>query len=161
MVALSVLVLGAALFSSCVEWDAMAASDSSRPFADGLSYRYRSESHLLFGHGLVAVQYFGLAQDHPFTAEESSENAWAMLLSMGRSRIWPTFSRWPTGNPSLAIPCWTPLLIFVPLAFYLVRRDRWLSRPGRCEKCGYDRRGLAAGASACPECGTVPAPAAK
>jgi hypothetical protein len=28
-------------------------------------------------------------------------------------------------------------------------------RRGRCTTCGYDRRGLAAGAK-CPECGTVP-----
>jgi len=34
-------------------------------------------------------------------------------------------------------------------------RRRSRQRRGRCPKCGYDRRGLASHAAACPECGTA------
>jgi hypothetical protein len=40
--------------------------------------------------------------------------------------------------------------------FYWRDFRRWrLRRAGCCERCGYDRRGLGAGA-ACPECGMAP-----
>jgi hypothetical protein len=154
MVGLAVLLLGAACLNYCVEWDAR-ASDAAAPLPAGALYR--SEYHLLFGHGFVAVTHFFSVQDHPFTAQESHMDAWACFLSSGLSRSWPTYWEYPAGRPWLSIPCWTPLVIVVPLAFYLVWRDRRLSRPGRCEVCGYDRRGLVGGADAkCPECGTVP-----
>jgi hypothetical protein len=49
-------------------------------------------------------------------------------------------------------------LTLIPAAL-LWYRDRRPFGPGLCKKCGYDRRCLAADAK-CPECGTVPAPAA-
>jgi hypothetical protein len=51
------------------------------------------------------------------------------------------------------------LLTTIPAAF-LWYQDRRRFGPQGCQKCGYDRRGLAAD-SKCPECGTVPAGASK
>jgi len=66
------------------------------------------------------------------------------------------------GGPPVVIvvPLWAPLLVAAITASVLWpmdhRADR-RGRVGRCPKCGYDRRGLAADAK-CPECGTVPTP---
>jgi hypothetical protein len=61
----------------------------------------------------------------------------------------------------ILLPVWIPFLLCAVPTAILSRRDYILTsraRAGRCPKCGYDRRGLAADAK-CPECGTVPAPA--
>jgi hypothetical protein len=60
-----------------------------------------------------------------------------------------TSDEWHAGV-SLMYPV---ILTVIPVGL-LWWADRRCVRPGRCSGCGYDRRGLAAGAK-CPECGTV------
>jgi hypothetical protein len=61
---------------------------------------------------------------------------------------------------------WVGVSLLYPVALTLIPAallwyaDRRPFGPGLCPKCSYDRRGLAPDAK-CPECGTVPAPAAK
>ncbi len=62
---------------------------------------------------------------------------------------------------SMTVPIWIPLAICaVPAASLWIKDWRGKRRPGVCRCCGYDRCGLAPDAK-CPECGAVPAPAAK
>lgn len=58
------------------------------------------------------------------------------------------------------VPLWIPILLTgVPSLLLwrkeLRRRERARSEVGACANCGYDRRGLAAAKSRCPECGSV------
>ena len=48
-------------------------------------------------------------------------------------------------------PLWIAALPFASLAGYFWYRDLRRSRPGACERCGYDLTGVAGGV--CPECG--------
>lgn len=54
---------------------------------------------------------------------------------------------------AILLPLWPVPVAFGALAWYAGRRIKRL-RQDACAKCGYDTRGLAAGAS-CPECGAV------
>ena len=56
-------------------------------------------------------------------------------------------------NSRLFLPLWPLPVAFAGLAWYARRRIKQL-RPHVCTKCGYDTRGLAAGAC-CPECGAA------
>ena len=59
----------------------------------------------------------------------------------------------PRHTTALTLPLWPLPVAFGTLAWYAGRRIKRLQRHG-CAKCGYDTRGLAAGAC-CPECGTA------
>lgn len=62
----------------------------------------------------------------------------------------------------VSIPLWMVLAAAVVPAARAWRADartRRAQSPSSCGTCGYDRRGLAADGK-CPECGTVPTPAA-
>ena len=76
----------------------------------------------------------------------------------------PQWQWWFSANTeSVGLPLWLPLLmtgIGGGLLWKSELRSERKRRAGLCPSCGYDRRGLAADAK-CPECGTVPAPAAK
>jgi hypothetical protein len=66
---------------------------------------------------------------------------------------WAWEASWKAIHVSAVYPA---LLASLPAAL-LWYVDRRRFGPGRCTKCGYDRRGLVGGADAkCPECGTVP-----
>jgi hypothetical protein len=61
----------------------------------------------------------------------------------------------------VTVPLWIPLIVVAVPTGVLWSADRRATRremAGRCPTCGYDRSGLAD--AKCPECGTVPAPAA-
>jgi hypothetical protein len=58
------------------------------------------------------------------------------------------------------LPLWPLVLVATLAAGWTWTRHFRRGDPGKCTRCGYDRHGLAADAP-CPECGTVPAPAAK
>lgn len=85
----------------------------------------------------------------------------ASVPSRSQSRLWQT-PHDPLDRFALPLrPLWPGFLIntffYAILTFALVRGPRVLRRArrrrrGRCERCGYDRAGLDAGA-ACPECG--------
>ncbi len=64
------------------------------------------------------------------------------------SNKWPSPSWW-----ELRLPLWPVPVGFAWLAWYAGRRIKRLRRDV-CAKCGYDTRGLAAGA-VCPECGAA------
>jgi hypothetical protein len=51
----------------------------------------------------------------------------------------------------LRVPLWLPLIAFGGLAWWGWRVRRWYGAD-RCQKCGYDVRGVP---GVCPECGTV------
>ena len=60
------------------------------------------------------------------------------------------------GMESLTIPVWpAPVIAALPLALVVAGRARTgrRRRLGLCAACGYDRRGISAGA-VCPECGS-------
>jgi hypothetical protein len=57
------------------------------------------------------------------------------------------------------VPLWIPTTLLVAVSLPLWHADlrtRHRKRLGLCLRCGYNRRGLAENAAACPECGTVP-----
>ncbi|MBS0197938.1 MAG: hypothetical protein JSR77_14375 [Planctomycetes bacterium] len=62
------------------------------------------------------------------------------------------------GMPSLHVPFWLIALAFADAGLLLERRTRCSFGIGRCDACGYDRKGLAA-RLACPECGAAETPA--
>lgn len=78
------------------------------------------------------------------------------------TELWVTPPATPPGLGaslcSFNVPVWPlPLLLVVPSVFAWwidARSVRWRCRR-QCQKCGYDRRGLAANAL-CPECGSSP-----
>jgi hypothetical protein len=81
---------------------------------------------------------------------------------LSRSWLWlgGTCRTQQSGIAAFAFPLWPLLIAALPPAWILWRPDLHAWREVRracCAKCGYDRRGLAAGAR-CPECGTVPTP---
>jgi hypothetical protein len=65
-----------------------------------------------------------------------------------------------TGERAFGLSILYPVLLASIPAALLWYRDRRRFGPGMCTNCGYNRHGLAPDAK-CPECGTVPAPAAK
>jgi hypothetical protein len=74
---------------------------------------------------------------------------------------WRTGFEW-TWNPTqrfAGVSLVYPTALASVAAAVLWYRHRRAFGPGRCRKCGYDRRGLSADAK-CPECGTVPGRAA-
>jgi hypothetical protein len=56
---------------------------------------------------------------------------------------------------TLFIPLWFPALLLGGLWYVLGRLERRAALGRICQKCHYDRTGLAAGA-VCPECGAAP-----
>jgi hypothetical protein len=92
----------------------------------------------------------------------------AWLRPIDRTNIWDMVME---GNYMPLLPRWPGFLVDVALygcAVLLFLAGLGSARrfirhaAGRCSTCGYDRRGLVGGADAkCPECGTVPAAAAK
>jgi hypothetical protein len=84
----------------------------------------------------------------------------SLAWSPQRPRLSPLFSRAKAGmfssvivSTSLWLPLWPLLAACGLLALYARRRTRHLSTM-HCPHCGYDTRGLAAGAC-CPECGAA------
>ena len=69
------------------------------------------------------------------------------------SHVTPSPRSWPAWWWELTLPLWPLPATFFGLAWYARRRVKRL-RHDVCTKCGYDTRGLAAGAC-CPECGAV------
>ena len=70
---------------------------------------------------------------------------------------WKAQSKFGPGSPlwswELTLPLWPVPVAFAGIAWYAGRRIKRLRRDV-CAKCGYDTRGLAAGA-VCPECGAA------
>jgi hypothetical protein len=64
---------------------------------------------------------------------------------------------WTPKSWRLCVPLWTPVT-GVALPAGLLWLLRWLKRrmPHCCMNCGYDRRGLPAADTPCPECGMPP-----
>lgn len=86
---------------------------------------------------------------------------WSLVPALNTPQWLPSFCNdypwyidWIPFTPrwSVAVPLWPTPVAFGALAWYAGRRIKRL-RKGACTKCGYDTRGLAAGAC-CPECGT-------
>jgi hypothetical protein len=77
---------------------------------------------------------------------------------------WLPSGRVGAGWVEIGVPYWMPLapmLAFAVSFWYGEIRRRWRrAKAGLCRRCGYSRRGLASDAK-CPECGAVPARAAK
>ena len=76
-----------------------------------------------------------------------------------RPAILPSWQWTPASPPAspgsfmIGVPVWPVPVAFAGLAWYAGKRIKQLRRDA-CAKCGYDTRGLAAGA-VCPECGTA------
>ncbi|HLP85931.1 MAG TPA: hypothetical protein VK157_16385 [Phycisphaerales bacterium] len=84
----------------------------------------------------------------------SGELTWhwpSLVPRRGESRIEPNGSPFMTREWEL--PLWPLPIAFGAFAWYAGRRVKHM-RPHVCATCGYDTRGLAAGAC-CPECGTA------
>ncbi len=102
--------------------------------------------------GMLVVQH----SPHSRVQGAPASLAW----SPDRPRLAPAFSRAKAGmfssvivSTNLSLPLWPLPAACGLLALYAHRRTRHLSTI-LCTKCGYDTRGLAAGAC-CPECGTA------
>ena len=124
--------------------------------------------------GTVRTSQFnmGLIADHRQTSTASYFNSWTSWRMRGfgfrsHDSTSPAASRRPPihiTTLNISAPHWFVILcVGSPWLFAapgIIRRGRVRrrSRLGRCVKCGYDRAGLAKGAT-CPECGKVPAPA--
>ena len=79
---------------------------------------------------------------------------WPSLVPRwGNSRIEPNGS--PFITQEFEVPLWPLPVAFGALAWYAGRKIKRV-RQGACPNCGYDTRGLAAGAC-CPECGAAQA----
>jgi len=101
--------------------------------------------------GALVVQH----SPHSRVHGASASLAW----SPQRPRLAPLFSRAKAGmfssvivSTSLWLPLWPLPVSLVALAWYARTHIKRL-QPHACPHCGYDTRGLAAGAC-CPECGT-------
>jgi hypothetical protein len=92
---------------------------------------------------------------------------WNYKTQLPRATSWGHAPRWPDLLPKLlrlptgsqvfwtvaVVPLWPVPLAFAGLTWYAGKRIKRLRRDV-CAKCGYDTRGLAAGA-VCPECGAA------
>jgi hypothetical protein len=67
--------------------------------------------------------------------------------------VWLMFRHWQRPYEYLGIPLWAPLAGAVAPWAIIASRDARRRRSGWCVRCGYDR----AGATVCPECGTIAA----
>jgi hypothetical protein len=86
-----------------------------------------------------------------FTSAHAGSPAWQAPKWLPVYDAVPNF----VTNTRIFLPFWPLPVAFGALAWYAGRRIKQL-RPHVCATCGYDTRGLAAGAC-CPECGTVQA----
>jgi hypothetical protein len=102
---------------------------------------------------------------HSHSSLERSEHwawgPWTWKSGTAGERIFHAgFQYWrETNSCLLGVNLLYPVLLVTIPGALLWYSDRRRLVPGLCPKCGYDRHGLAADAK-CPECGTVPAPAA-
>jgi hypothetical protein len=80
------------------------------------------------------------------------------MIFAGQGNDWHagTMYRHDASGENLGVSIVYPFLLFSLPAALLWYLDRRKPGPHKCPRCGYDRRGLASQAAACPECGTVP-----
>lgn len=113
----------------------------------------RDETHLMFGHGLLALSsntvYSGSFQ-RPYSDLNSRALAWATVDSMFPG-LWRA-DRYPCG-PVMGVKTWPVACIAtLPLVVALAAHRRSVP-PGHCRRCRYDLRGL--DGNVCPECGAT------
>jgi len=93
-------------------------------------------------HGRMGVRVAPFSLHEQFYIAPNSEGL----------KFLPESHWWAWNDWNFHLPLWMPLgasVLGSAGLFYVTRRGR---RAGVCGKCGYDLRGLAAGAK-CPECG--------
>lgn len=80
---------------------------------------------------------------------------WGIAVNSEPQKLFLDFHKYP-GSMFLKLPIWMLLAPVVAVAAAMFVVPRFRKRPGECRRCGYDRRGLPAGA-VCPECGQAEA----
>ncbi len=114
---------------------------------------------LLAARGMLTYEYAPLPPLTSGRLVNSLSLGDVVYRQWGKPALWPAWRRTPAALPAtpggyvIGIPLWLLPLTFGSLAWYANTRIERL-RQGTCTKCGYDTRGLAAGAC-CPECGTA------
>lgn len=112
--------------------------------------------------GRFWLQRFGVARTNEFppgiSVDEPLEWSWGFKDGWRGGFLWNRVR----DNHGVPLPIWTagvtllyPFLLAAIPAGLMWFTDRRVFGAHACQKCGYDRRGLAAGAK-CPECGVGP-----
>ena len=127
-------------------------------FGAAFGLNFRTDFAYSSGHFEAAVSHFHIivmTRDPADLAMQKARYGWSfkqgMYINNPGVQHWRTVAPWGTGT---AVPLWMPLAASggLTLAFGAPSIFRRRKRPGHCPACGYDLRGLPAGAS-CPECG--------
>lgn len=119
----------------------------------------------------TGTRYYGsirlgalIVGSHPSAADQAAQVRVDFEERPRSWKWWLVVQRIGTAGAAAFIPLWMPALAAglsaAPFWWTDIRDGRRRRRLGHCPQCGYDRAGLAAEIK-CPECGTVPAAAAK